>query len=391
MNKIKHTVSALFFFLIITAASWCDNINAAFLSIENMNRNPGYDYLQGIVEGLFLFDLSQSEGLTLTDRTDIDNVLYEQKLKLSGLIDDKDAGINFGKIVGADYLLSGSYVFLGKDLLINMKAVNVITGKATAFSVRGYTENTIHELAEQVLFAVTGQAVSIVSDEGKRSIISMRDETPGEIHLYSFIIDAEIFLDDEFAGYTKGNGRTAIILDDIAPGMHKIRTHLDKSFGVIDLPEFNFRDWEVEFEVKPGKKVILRDETRHFNDLISRHIYLVWEAFKVIKQDNSAVQRIYDKSFTDRKGEEISLQLTVLAQPDQENEGNYIFTAKYIYNDQEYLFDIVPEKGKDTEFVKDLEKTQIKIKINDRYKGRYELDCRVKRTDIKQGMFRENN
>lgn len=53
MNKIKHTVPALFFFLIITTASWCDNINAAFLSIENMNRNPGYDYLQGIVEGLF--------------------------------------------------------------------------------------------------------------------------------------------------------------------------------------------------------------------------------------------------------------------------------------------------------------------------------------------------
>ncbi len=82
----------------------------------------------------------------------------------------------------------------------------------------------------------------------------MRDETPGEIHLYSFIINSEIFLDDEFAGYTTGNGRTAIILDDISPGMHKIRTHLDNSFGVVELPEFKFRDWEEEFEVKPGKK-----------------------------------------------------------------------------------------------------------------------------------------
>ncbi len=102
-----------------------------------MNRNPGYDYLQGIVEGLFLFDLSQAEELTLTDRTDIDNVLYEQKLKLSGLIEDKDAGMNFGKIVGADYLLSGSYVFLGKDLLINLKAVNVVTGKPLLFLLEG--------------------------------------------------------------------------------------------------------------------------------------------------------------------------------------------------------------------------------------------------------------
>ena len=186
MNKIKQIISAVLFFFIISTAAWCDNINAAFLSIENMNKNPGYDYLQGIVEGLFIFDLSQAEGLSLTDRTDIDNVLYEQKLKLTGLIEDKDAGMNFGKIVGADYLLSGSYVFLGKDLLINLKAVNVVTGKATAFSARGYTENTIHELAEQVLFALTGQDKNIVSDAGKRSIISMRDESPGEIHLYSF-------------------------------------------------------------------------------------------------------------------------------------------------------------------------------------------------------------
>ena len=391
MNKIKQIISAVLFFFIISTAAWCDNINAAFLSIENMNKNPGYDYLQGIVEGLFLFDLSQAEGLSLTDRTDIDNVLYEQKLKLTGLIEDKDAGMNFGKIVGADYLLSGSYVFLGKDLLINLKAVNVVTGKATAFSARGYTENTIHELAEQVLFALTGQDKNIVSDAGKRSIISMRDESPGEIHLYSFIVNSEIFLDDEFAGYTTGNGRTAIILDDISPGMHKIRTHLDNSFGVIELPEFNFRDWEEEFEVKPGKKVILRDKTRHFNDLISKHIYLIWEAFKVVKKDNLPVQRIYDKSFTDRKGNNNNLQLTVLAQPDSENIENYGFKVKYIYNEQEYLFDIIPEKNKDTEFVKEIENTQIKIKVNDRYKGRYEIDCRVRRTDIKQGMFREHN
>ena len=335
---------------------------------------------------MFLYDISSSDTLSLTDRSDIENVLYEQKLKLSGLIEDKDAGMSFGKIVGADYLLSGSYVYLGEDLLINMKAVNVVTGNVTAFSARGYTENTIHELSEQVLFALTGEAVNIVSDEGKRSIISMRDESPGTINLYSVIQGAEIFLDDEFAGYTSGNGMVPVEIGDIPPGMHKVRIHLNNSFGVIDLPEFKFRDWEEEFELKPGKKIILRDQTRHFNDLIYKHLYIVWEGFKINKSDASTVQRIHEKSFIDRNGDEINIELTIRAIPAEEH---YLFRIIYKYNGQDNNFDIIPEKGKDTEFEKDIEKTRLKVKINDRYEGRYEVDYNVKRTDIRQNMFRE--
>ena len=384
----KKTAAFIILFALTVFSVYCDKINVAFLSIENMNRNPGYDYLQGIVEGLFMYDISTSEGLNLTERSDIENVLNEQKLKMSGIIEDKDTGMHFGEILGADYLLSGGYVFLGEDLLINMKAVNVTTGKAIAFSVRGYTENTIHELAEQVLFALTGEALELVSDDGKRSIISMRDESPGEVHLYSFIKDAEIFLDDEFAGYTTGNGRAAIVIDDISPGVHKIRTHLNNSFGVIDLPEFKFRDWEEKFEVKPGKKIILRDETRHFNDLIYDHIYLVWEGFKVTKSENMPVQRIYNKSFKDRNGENISIEFSVNAKPSGDN---YLFDVKYEYNGDVNIYEIIPEKGKDTVFEKNIQKTALKIKINDRYEGRYEIDCTVKRIDIKQNMFREKN
>ena len=381
---MKKIIALLIIF--ITSPVFSENINAAFLSIENMNKNPGYDYLQGIIEGLFLFDISTAEGLSITDRSDLDSVLYEQKLKLSGIVEDKDTSMTIGKMIGADYLLSGSYVFLGEDLLINIKAINVVTGKATAFSSRGYTENTIHDLSEQVLFALTGNSVSLVSDAGKRSIISMRDESPGTIDLYSFIIDAEIFLDDEFAGYTNGNGRTAIVLEDISPGMHKIRTHLGNSFGVIDLPEFNFRDWEEEFEVKPGKKVILRDRTRHFNDIISDHLYLMWEGFKVIKEDASPVQRITEKTFTDREGIETPIELAILAQPQGDY---YLFKVTYNYKGKEYKYEIVPEKGKDLEFKEDVGKTRLEIEINDRYEGRYEIDYTVKRTDIKQNMFRE--
>ena len=386
MKIIKKQFLTLIFIITVLVPVSGENINAAFLSIENMNRNPGYDYLKGIVEGLFLFDISSADNLVITDRSDIENVIYEQKLKLSGIVEDKDMSMTVGKMIGADFILSGSYVFLGEDLLINMKAINVVTGNTTAFSVRGYTENTIHELSEQVIFALTGEASELISDGGKRSIISLRDESPGTIDLYSFIRNSEIFLDGEFAGYTKGNGRVPLILEDISPGIHTIRTHLDKSFGVIDLPEFIFRDWEEEFEVKPGKKVILRDKTRHFNDLISKHLYLVWEGFKVQKNDNFPVQRIHEKIFTDRTGKDIPVILTILAEP---KETYYLFKIDFNYSGKKYNFEIVPDEGKDFLFEEDIEKIKLKIKINDRYKGRYEVDYSVKRTDIRQNMFRE--
>lgn len=384
MKLIRKQFLTLIFVLSALVPVSGKDINAAFLSIENMNRNPGYDYLQGIIEGLFLFDLSSADNLVITDRSDIENVMYEQKLKLSGIVEDKDMSMTVGKMIGADFILSGSYVFLGDDLLINMKSINVITGNTTAFSVRGYTENTIHELSQQVIFALTGDVKELVSDGGKRSIISLRDESPGSIDLYSFIRDAEIFLDGEFAGYTKGNGRVAIILEDISPGMHTIRTHLDNSFGVIDLPEFIFRDWEEEFEVKPGKKVILRDKTRHFNSLISDHLYIVWEGLKIEKGENTPVQRIHDKSLTDRSGKVIPVILTILAEP---KDAYYLFKIDFNYNGKIYNFEIVPDEGKDLVFEEDIEKTKLKIKINDRYEGRYELDYSVKRTDIRQNMF----
>ena len=54
------------------------------------------------------------------------------------------------------------------------------------------------------------------------------------------------------------------------------------------------------------------------------------------------------------------------------------------YNGKDYKYEIKPDEGKDLIFQENIEKIALKIKINDRYEGRYELDYSVKRTDIKQ-------
>ncbi len=358
----------------------------AFLDLENMNRNPGFDYLKGMIEGLILYDLSTSDGVALVNRSDLDKVIYEQKLKLSGIVDDRDMSMTVGRLVGADYLLTGSYVYLGEDLIINMKLINSQTGESTAFSSRGYTENTVHRLSEEIMFALTGTVVPFQSPESKRSIISMRDETPGSVSLFSYLIDAEIFFDEEFIGYTKGDGRNPFKIEDVSPGIHTVRTHLGKNFGVIDLPEFKFHDWEAEFEVKPGKSVVLRDETRHFNDLIYDHLYLIWEGFRIEKDNDEPAQRIHDKTFTDREGNEIPVSLDILSVM---AEGKRKFDVSFTYSGKKHDFSLETVSEGDAVLDEKIGKVRLKVTVDSRYPDRFDIDYSVKRTDIWQNMQNE--
>src|SRR6056297_1219825 len=82
-------------------------VRIAFLSMDNLSTDPRYDYLSGIVQGILLFDLSNQDGLEMVDRADLDSVLEEQKLALSGLIENTRDALAVGEILRANYLLKG--------------------------------------------------------------------------------------------------------------------------------------------------------------------------------------------------------------------------------------------------------------------------------------------
>jgi len=270
-KTVARLLLALAFLSLLSHALVAQNLNGkrtlAIISTKNLSNEPKADYLGGILQGLLSFDLSRTDSLVLVDRASLDKTLAELELQASGIIDDKNASAKIGSLLGANYLLFIDYVLLSGEILVTVKSVDVQSGRQTSFMQRGSTENLVHKLAEDIAEAYTGTR-PIYTDSTERSILTLRDETPGSISLFSIMRHAEIILDNEFIGYTTGNSEVPYLIEKLKPGKHTLRVHADNGFGVVKLPEVMFKEWEVIVNVEPGKKHILKDETRDFNSVL---------------------------------------------------------------------------------------------------------------------------
>ncbi|HRY55264.1 MAG TPA: hypothetical protein P5133_15105 [Spirochaetia bacterium] len=287
----------------------------AILEIENAGMDPRLDYLAGILEGILAFDLGSLPSISLADRRNLEAILKEKELGMSALGADPGAAADFGRIAGADWLLSGEYVFLGTEVLLSLSLTETASARRTSFRDRGSTENLVHRLAEQVAERLTGTRPSLADDSRARSLVSLRDESPGSIALHSPIIDAEVFLDGDFVGYTTGDVRKPFLIEKLRPGKHRVGTRLGNSFGVVLLPEIAFEPWSAEVEVEASKRLVLRDPTRHFNDALYR-LERFWEGER--KAPASRPEELAldtDILFLDRKGEPARVRARALPRP----------------------------------------------------------------------------
>ena len=376
--------AALIFVCSILPAQTKAPVRVAFLSIENRSGDPRYDYLSGIIQGILLYDLASTSGLEVVERSQLDQVLREQELRLGGLAEDRDRALQVGKILGADTLLAGGYVFLGAEVLLTATLIEVVNARTAAFSERGSGENMIHALAEKLIQKLTGASPTLQSSQSNRSILSLRDETPGSIALHSHLIDAEIFLDGEFAGYTTGDERVPFLLEGTAAGQHTLRLRLS-GFGVIKLPEVDFRDWEEKVEVKPGKRLVVRAGARFFNEILYTLSRLLDQDVRLEASKGERVEKSHEASFTDREGRLIPITLKLTASPAQDG---YTVTAALSYENQAHPFTLKARKGESQELKEKVGKVELELDLDCRYPQEVKIEYSLSRTDIWQNMWR---
>ena len=355
-------------------------VNIAFLSIDNLSANPRYDYLEGIIRGLLLFDLSGAQDIEVVNRSDLDAILREQELQLSNLAEDQNKAIEVGRILGADYLLRGEYVFLGNDVLITVRLIDVIQARSLTFSERGASENTLHAIAEQIIFRLTGREVVLQSEQHDRSIISLQDEKPGSVHLFSQLIDAEIFVDGEFVGYTTGDPRTPFEIEDLSPGPHTLRIHLS-GFGVVKEPEITFHDWEEEVQIAPGKRTVVRAKAQLFNHIIYNLQQLVREDidFRDL-EGGEPIHREHDASFVGRDGKLVPITLTATARLDGDR---LECVVEVSYDGKSYRWDLSGPIDEKKEIRERVGKVEVRLEVDSS-----EVSYEIWRKDIEQGMHR---
>jgi hypothetical protein len=77
------------------------------------------------------------QGLTLIDRSQLDNIRREQNFQLSGEVDDAQA-VSIGKIAGADIIITGAVTGTGNLRRLRLRALNTQTAQVLAAASERY-------------------------------------------------------------------------------------------------------------------------------------------------------------------------------------------------------------------------------------------------------------
>ena len=375
------------FILIILSILICLSAQAqtsiAVLDFDNLNGDPKYDYLGGMLLGITLFDLASNDDITLINRSNLDSVLNEQKLSLSGLTAGSPEMMEVGSLVGAEYLLKGEYVFLGNDLLVTVNVIKVKDGVTEVFRERGSGENMVHLINSKILKYLTGKNVNLTGGLD-RSLISLEDEKPGSIKLYTHIQQAEIYLDDEFAGYSTGDKNNPLVIEGIKPGKHTIRLHLWE-FGVFtDYTLSKFRDWEQEVDIAPGQSLIVRAEASHISDKIRDILGVAYTTISFTGKDPETVEKSFDISFLDTAGEKYDVSVNMKA---EKNGRNLNGEAVVNINGTDYTASVLSDDGRSKDVKVEFGILEVRLSINNSF-----MNIDIKRIDktfdeLRQAMY----
>jgi TolB-like protein len=100
----------------------------AVLYFDYSGRDPELDPLRKGLAQMLISDLSAADAVRVVERERLEAVLAEQKLASSGKIDAKTAA-RVGKLLGARFLVLGSYFDVMKSMRVDARLVDVETGQ----------------------------------------------------------------------------------------------------------------------------------------------------------------------------------------------------------------------------------------------------------------------
>ncbi|QDU92489.1 CsgG/HfaB family protein [Lignipirellula cremea] len=123
------------------------------------------------VTDLLFANLAASESLYLVDREDMEKLLKEQELSLSGLV-NPDQAVQVGRMTGAKLIVTGSVLQVGEKLILVAKIIGVETTRVVGVTVKGSVrdelDDLVTELAEQVDQAISKRSADLVAKKVSR-------------------------------------------------------------------------------------------------------------------------------------------------------------------------------------------------------------------------------
>ncbi|WP_044184944.1 CsgG/HfaB family protein [Hyalangium minutum] len=133
----------------------------AVLYFDNNTGDSSLNVLQKGFADMMVTDLSAVEQLQLVEREKLQAIIDEQKLQRSKYFDAKTA-VKLGKLVGAQYAVSGSFQAMEPQLRIDIKMFDLQTGNVLVTGQVVGLKNKLFELQQQLVTRfVTGLALKL--------------------------------------------------------------------------------------------------------------------------------------------------------------------------------------------------------------------------------------
>jgi TolB-like protein len=259
---MKFSLRALFLLIFVVSIGYTQYSTHKTLAIpifKNNSGNPQYDWLNEALSDMLTTDISVTNKIRVVARSELKEILNEQKLSLSGLVNE-NSQVTLGNLVGASTLVYGSYTIIGDNIRIDIKSFDVEKGV-----VEG--ANTIQGKLSEVLFLEkkialqTMQSLKIdLSEEDKIKLSQFASENYSAIESnYKGVIA----LDQDNTKTAESYFKQAV---DFDPYYRKASENFETTSSLLVSGEILFSDIIVELSAKDSQREALERIISEFID-----------------------------------------------------------------------------------------------------------------------------
>ncbi|MFO0948133.1 MAG: CsgG/HfaB family protein [Planctomycetota bacterium] len=136
--------------------------------LQFQERGKGVEGMGEKIGGLLFAELSASPEIVLVDRVDLNKVLEEQKISVSGLV-KPDQAVRLGQLTGAKILVTGSVIEVDMNVYLVAKVIGTETSRTKGATIKGKLNDPlgpmVEELAKNIADVIAKQGGTLVPTE----------------------------------------------------------------------------------------------------------------------------------------------------------------------------------------------------------------------------------
>ena len=137
-------------FLLFIGLVWADTKTVAISYFDNTSGSEHYTPLSKGLSDMLITDLSNIESVRIVEREKLESLLKEIELGSSKFMDPTTAQ-KLGKGLGADHMLTGSFLIMGETMRIDARIVDVGTGEIEMAEEITGEKNTFFDLEKKLV------------------------------------------------------------------------------------------------------------------------------------------------------------------------------------------------------------------------------------------------